>query len=152
MKVIILSGLPGSGKSTWWKKHYPSAMVVSADGFMREQAKLKGFDYDNGGEGFDRTILPAAHQNCFRRFLVALGAEFETIVVDNTNLSAWEIAPYMLAGESYGYSVEIVRIHCDAGKAASRNVHGVPAHAYPTLLARFNSRDILPWWKVSEIL
>jgi predicted kinase len=35
-QVIVMRGLPGSGKTTHWKKFYPTASAVSSDDFFME--------------------------------------------------------------------------------------------------------------------
>lgn len=162
MQIKILSGLSGSGKTTFWQEHFPGAFVVSADGFFCARAKQLGLDYHNGGEGFDPSLLTEAHADCFRRFLSALEEQAHLVVVDNCNTSAWEIAPYVLAGAAYGYGVEILRLHCDPDTAMLRNVHGVPIAAFedrtledgtviPGMVTRFNARDVLPFWNVTDM-
>lgn len=85
--VLVLSGLPGCGKS--YVAHqlyagYVNSRVVSADNLV---------DYEN----FSPDQLAPAHQGCFRAFLAATQLErAPLVVVDNTNLSAAEVAPYYL--------------------------------------------------------
>lgn len=143
MKVVIMSGIPGSGKSTWANENLGlEARIISADHYF-----LRGGVYQ-----FDASKLPQAHQECFRKFLAAIqDRAHSTVVVDNTNLTAWQISPYVLAAEAHGCQVEIVRVSCDPEKAAQRNIHGVPRAAYYRLQQEFEKRDLLPWWKVTEV-
>ena len=48
-------------------------------------------------------------------------------MVDNTNISRVEMAPYVQVAAALGYEVEVVRVRCDPRVAAQRNVHGVPS-------------------------
>lgn len=187
--VIILSGVPGAGKSTLLGRilnlclvsHGEAPTVVSADDTQRRAAADRGLDYDNGGEGFDPKLVPLGHQECFRSFVSALQRSAPTIVVDNTTLSAWEAAPYVLAAETWGYTFVIVRVGTDQEPRAmyERNKHGVPyavfrsstgevrvshefgAGAGPdealvggwaTMYERFLKPDFLPWWDVTSAL
>jgi predicted kinase len=54
-----------------------------------------------------------------------LEASFTTIVVDNTNCTIAEIAPYVALAQAYGAEVEIVRINIDPEIAHERNTHGL---------------------------
>ena len=150
-QVIIMSGVSGSGKSTSAAKlasKLGDVLIVSADNF---------FNTDEGYM-FDPSKLPQAHQDCFRRYLNALGWDdtgvsipYNTIVVDNTNLSAWEISPYLQAGETSGYKVKIVRVNADEKLAWERNVHNVPGSVYNRQLLSFRKKNIMPWWNVVDI-
>lgn len=62
----------------------------------------------------------------FSRFLTAIQKQNLNIIVDNTNIHAWEIAPYYRIAEIYDIPVEIVRCECDVWKAISRQRHNVP--------------------------
>jgi predicted kinase len=118
MKVIVMQGLPGSGKSTWIKNNCPGAVVCSADHYFT--------DRETGEYKFDPTKIGEAHKECLRAFLDATEAEEDLVVVDNTNLSLWEMATYIQVAAARGYTVEVVRIMADPGVCAQRNVHGVP--------------------------
>jgi len=140
-KVVVMRGLPGSGKSTHVRETYPGAHVFSADDWF------VGLD---GVYRHDHTKLPQAHQSCFRSFMHFLQDELAegVLVVDNTNVHAWEIAPYILAAESYGSTVEIVEIQCDPLVAASRNVHGVPEGNILRMSEEMakETEGLPPWW------
>lgn len=136
--VYVLRGLPGSGKSTWTLA-VPGAIVCSADDFFM---KLGGGVYKH-----DPAKIGEAHAECFRKYLDALRDGKETVVCDNTNSTAAEISPYMLAAAAFGYEATIVLFRCDVETALSRNTHKVPA-SIMAQMARGIDHPLPPWWKV----
>lgn len=91
MKVIILRGPSGSGKSTYAARIEAESLdltclVVSAD---------KYFIQPDGTYKFDPTQLGNAHGVCLKWFLLGLQQDTDTVIVDNTNCSLVEIAPYL---------------------------------------------------------
>ena len=138
-KVKIFRGLPGCGKTTYVRANFANAVVVSAD------------DYFVGADGvyrFNPADIGTAHGACFRRFIAALQAGDELVVVDNTATTIAEVAPYVLGSQAYGYDAEIITLRCDPAVAASRNVHGVPAVAVMRMAEQLEagSAGLMPWW------
>ena len=137
--VIILSGVSGSGKSTYARTRLGSADVVSADSYF--------YSIGGGKYAFDASKLSEAHGACFRRFIQLLQHTDEnTIVVDNTNTTSEEIAPYVLGAQAFGATVEICTL-----KGDYVNVHGVPEMTIEAQRTRIENRKLPPWWKNSEI-
>lgn len=117
-KVIIMRGVPGSGKSTYIKNNFPDAIVCSADKFFEQNGEYK----------FNRELLGEAHHWCLRTFCSHLLQCANLVVVDNTNISTWEIAPYAQMALAHVYGLEIITLKVNPEVAHSRNVHGVPAN------------------------
>lgn len=139
-KLVVLRGLPGSGKSTYQRSHFPDAVVASADQYFMVDGEYR----------FKPALLGEAHGACCRTVIGALQAGAELIVVDNTALSSVEIAPYILLAQAHGYSAEIITLRCDPATAAARNVHGVPAEIIlnrmvPAMAAA--EASLPPWWQ-----
>lgn len=153
-KVIIMRGLPGSGKGKKIEEDIlveaynedrlrPSdVIVVSADHyFEREEYGSKIYD-------FDPAKLPLAHAACMKRFLQAVYDCTPLIVVDNTNSQKWEFENYTLAARLNDYKVEIefaseqpheskfIKVD-DIRRFAARNTHGVPLAAVAAMAARW---------------
>ena len=141
-QVLILSGLPGAGKTYLCKLLPAHAMKVSADDYFMCSGK-----YD-----FNPTLLPKAHNHCLSLFVASIKDSEKLIVVDNTNLSAWEIAPYYRLAEVNGYRPTIIRCYCDPYKAFLRQVHGVPAHQFFNMAGRFLANDLPPFWRVEGLV
>jgi len=131
MKVKIMRGLPGSGKSTYAKRNFPDAIVCSADLY---------FTNGMGEYNFKPAELPRAHARCLLKFVEWLDraaiSERDpesnrelTIVVDNTNVDAVSLAPYISLAIAYEADIEVITMSCDVQDAAKRNVHNVPIHA-----------------------
>lgn len=110
MKVTILRGISGSGKTTWAKKNAPDATIVSTDNFY----------VVDGVYTYDINKLEENHRKAFRLHLDSLAAGKEWIVVDNTNVHAWEYSPYVLAAGAYGYEVELLTFECSVEVSMSR--------------------------------
>ena len=143
MKVFILRGLPGCGKTTWIEKqirHLSDAeqiTVCSADHFHMRDGKYQ----------FDARNIGPAHNVCLDKFLRACEHSVACIYVDNTNISAWEFAPYYRLAEVLGYPVRILRIHCDPLVAWERNLHKVSLKTVLDMNHRLHNESLPPWWK-----
>lgn len=149
MSAIVLQGLPGSGKSRWVRNHCPEAAVVSADLYFEEKARRLGKSYK---DVFDFAERQAAHHDCLRRFVALLGSEVETVVVDNTNLTAVEMSPYAQLALAFGRELRVVRIESGLSDEAlaARNAHGVSLQALRAMRARLQRFEPAPWWPAVE--
>jgi len=97
--LILLRGLPNSGKSTLARLLAPNSKFEADDYF-----------YDkNNIYRFDPTKLKQAHGKCQTntRECMKLGLH-ETIVVSNTFTEEWEMSPYFTLAKDYGYRVQTV--------------------------------------------
>lgn len=136
--VIIMSGIPGSGKSTYTKNHYPTAVICSADQYFSQDGEYR----------FDFRKLGPAHGMCLRNFTQALLSEADsTIVVDNTNTTTEEIAPYYSLAKAYGATVHLISFSCEPEVAADRNVHQVPLAACEMMSKRLRDLKFPKHWK-----
>jgi predicted kinase len=142
-KLIIMQGIAGSGKSRVARRlvrpgRRVRPAIVSADLFPGLYA----------ADGFHRELLGAAHKACFRA-AVELVSGGENVVVDNTNLSALEMAPYVALGAAFGYEVEIVRVLCPQLVAYRRQTHGVPLAVHRGMARQLKRFQAPPYWDVS---
>jgi predicted kinase len=116
MAVYIMQGIPGSGKSTLARR-IERATIVSADRWFER----------NGEYHFRPDELPKAHAACLRQFIgLASNGGFSDIVVDNTNIRAWEMAPYVAIARAWELETHVIRLTCNPMVAARRCVHRVP--------------------------
>jgi len=149
-QVIILSGVSGSGKSTYAKtlmhdaKNKGDAItaIVSTDDYFTDV---------NGVYNFDARKLSEAHSQCFRHFILSLQANCNLVIVDNTNTTQVEIAPYMLGASAFGYKAEIHTLNINISTAHARNVHNVRINTISSQHIRIANRVMLPWWKHVEV-
>jgi predicted kinase len=144
VKVTILRGVSGSGKSTWAKAHDTTqTTVVSADQYFMRYWPLHNpnANYaelvhgDDPPEVLEYRFDPAkqgeAHAQCLRRFIDELlvssdHLRLQHLIVDNTNTTLVEIAPYIAVARAYGAEVRVLEFRVLPADAARRNVHGVP--------------------------
>ena len=97
--VVIMRGLPGSGKSTYIRKHFDRATVCSADSYFLEEGEYV----------FDFSKIQQAHQACLERFILALENNHGLVVLDNTNCARWEYANYITLARIFGYRIKVCR-------------------------------------------
>jgi len=139
-KLVIMRGLPGSGKSTKAKEldteHYNStgkhAIVCSADSY---------FIGKDGIYNFNAKLLGHAHQTCIHNAALAMENENELVIVDNTNTTKWEFARYLEMAKFYHYEIEIVSVGERTPEAIqtyfNRNIHCVPLEAIQRMANRW---------------
>jgi predicted kinase len=99
--LYICRGLPGSGKSFLAKSLVENGLLLSTDDYPGLYSK------DNIGKlHINFKLLSEAHQNTLKKAMYAMDQGISPIVIDNTNVKAWEIAPYVKYGIQRGYVIK----------------------------------------------
>eukprot|EP00288_Rhodomonas_lens_P015017 CAMPEP_0177703228 /NCGR_PEP_ID=MMETSP0484_2-20121128/7560_1 /TAXON_ID=354590 /ORGANISM="Rhodomonas lens, Strain RHODO" /LENGTH=1172 /DNA_ID=CAMNT_0019214569 /DNA_START=254 /DNA_END=3772 /DNA_ORIENTATION=- len=136
-RVVIMRGLPGSGKSSLaWQLAQSAgegrAEVCSADAF---------FEREEGGYQFSADGLAAAHAACWARFHGLAARHTPVIIVDNTHASQPEVQRYVDGAAEHGYSISVVETVCtgtaDVAAFQQRGRHRVPMASMLGMLARW---------------
>lgn len=129
--VYILSGIPGSGKSTFAQRITSPERIVSVDDWFTD---------DRGVYTFEPSRVRHAHQACKREFIRHLMADPSVtdtpIVVDNTNTTLLQMAFYVEAADAAGRDTHLVCFHCSIETAKRRNVHEVPQQTIARMYAQ----------------
>jgi len=139
-------------------------LIFSADNFFIN--KTTGVYEFNPGK------LKEAHGSCIMGFALALfhkqvkhvtimrgcpgsgkstwikdnAAELDT-VIDNTNPTAVDVAPYAALASAYDVPMEVVTLMSDPEIAAARNVHGVPYDAVLKIAKKVEDNSNMNFWK-----
>ena len=150
-KVVIMRGLPGTGKSTYVQERLGRLdAVCSTDGYPGLYDDIFNIDFSK---------LSDAHDDCFRRFSELcerasspdplVSGAIDTIYVDNTNTTLAEMAPYRMVARRHKITVEFVAIYVpwtnrDGQKTQmemleERNIHNVPAHTIRNMAKRWEN-------------
>lgn len=142
-QAIIMSGISGSGKSTEIDRRFPNGVVKpmlekvdlsNKDSFFTNRAVVVSSDHyfmnEQGLYVFNPAHLGLAHGACLRNFMKACQELLPHVVVDNTNTTNEELAPYIAVALAYDYKVEVVTLMCanmqEAMMVGDRNTHRVP--------------------------
>jgi predicted kinase len=151
MQVILMSGISGAGKDTYIRERFGIsceriAIVCSADDFFQK----------TGSYIFEPSKLGEAHGECLRKYIDECHLAYEEqdwrspeyLVVNNTNLTAEELAPYVAIANAYGHKVEIVTLHCDPKIAAERSLHVRDINILTAMQDKLNNRILPKYWNV----
>lgn len=103
-KLVLIRGLPGSGKST---------MAKNMNGYVHLEADM--FLFVDGAYKYDVKKVPGAHDQCVSKTKEALCAG-QSVVVSNTFAQEWELQRYT----DLGFTFEIIE-----AEGKWQNVHGV---------------------------
>ncbi|GMF09099.1 unnamed protein product [Phytophthora lilii] len=145
--VVILRGIPGSGKSTLGReikqicRHRGVAFTACSADFFFETPR---------GYVFDVKKLGPAHSKCKGDFTRAIHGDVphkqrrshqHIVLVDNTSTQRWEYEPYEEIAQSNGSRVYIVEMKCPnaitAFRMGKRNSHGVPPDKVVSMFLRW---------------
>ncbi|MDB4806904.1 ATP-binding protein [Pseudomonadales bacterium] len=108
-ELILIRGLPGSGKST---------MARKLNGHKHFEADM--YFEKNGAYVFEAEKLQCAHDWCYEGVSKALRAEHK-VVVSNTFVQLWELNPYVRLASSLGVSYQVVH-----AVGSWKSIHNVP--------------------------
>lgn len=133
-RLVILSGLPGSGKSTIASQLDPTgAKICSADNYYIGR---------DGVYRFDPTKIGKAHGMCQEKARDMIEREEPLIIIDNTNVSLNEAETYvrMVSEDCHEktYDIEFIRpTHKSSVEdCVASTVHAVPAETVQKMANR----------------
>ena len=130
-QLVIISGLPGAGKSSLVKKQFPNHLNFESDMYFINKS--------TGEYKFNHTKLNSAHkwcQNITRHHLL----NGTNVVVSNTFLSSFEFDPYVDMCIEAEASLLVVRLFTQF-----QNVHGVTPEKLEIMRGRMQ-----PWETIYE--
>lgn len=145
-KIILIRGLPNSGKSTKAKElrdlYNPlcketTPMHLETDKYFTRKTK----DNPTGEYKFDASKLGIAHAWNIDRFRECIDNEFEVIIVSNTFTIRKELLPYVAYAHAAGYEIEIIEPSTpwawDIDECFKKNIHGVPIESLQKMKDRY---------------
>ena len=120
MSLILVRGLPGSGKSTY---------AASLSGYRHFETDM--FFEKKDGYKFDPEQLGQAHMWCQKivKHELQMGAN---VVVSNTFTQRWEMQPYLDMAKEFNVPVDIVVM-----RGNYKSIHNVPDQAIERMRARW---------------
>lgn len=146
--LYIMRGLPGSGKSTATAKLVKQAkdmglsvVVCSTDDYHLELV-------DNVWKYvFKADKLGQFHKYNLRDATCHMEHGVDVVIIDNTNTTWKEIAPYAKAAKDCGYTVLVLEADTpwafDVSECTKRNTHEVPKDAISRMLERYTPNSLI---------
>ncbi|XP_031198326.1 NEDD4-binding protein 2 isoform X2 [Mastomys coucha] len=132
--LVLLRGLPGSGKSflaRTLQEDNPGGVILSTDDYF----------YINGQYQFDVKYLAEAHEWNQNRAKEAFEKKVSPVIIDNTNLQAWEMKPYVALSQKHKYKVLFREPDTwwkfKPKELARRNIHGVSKEKISRMLEHY---------------
>lgn len=99
--LVVMRGVPGSGKSYAARKladaDWDNSIICSTDSYF--------VNYGHGTYKFDPSKLGKFHSNNLRDAIQCMASGFLNVIIDNTNITRKDFAPYVEAAAQYGYEV-----------------------------------------------
>ncbi|XP_015273829.1 PREDICTED: NEDD4-binding protein 2 [Gekko japonicus] len=133
--LVLLRGVPGSGKSYLARsllEDNPGGIILSTDDYFYTKSGQYQFNPDR---------LSEAHEWNWKRAKEAFEKRVTPIIIDNTNIQAWEMKPYVALSQQHSYKV-IFREPDTWWKfkpkeLERRNIHGVSKEKIKKMLERY---------------
>lgn len=133
--LILLRGLPGSGKSTFANLMWDTYAICEADKFFYDK---------EGNYNFDATKLSDAHKWCRDEVETRMKDNevnpqyYPEIVVSNTSTMENELKPYYNLAKQYNYMVFSLIVENRHGESEKTNIHNVPKETIEKMKNRFH--------------
>lgn len=141
LRLILVRGLPGAGKSTVGRLLVKSRSVRDFDNYYEAD---NYFVDELGNYNFDATKLREAHKwcqdqvekemICHKETWDHLAIVPNTIIVGNTFTTEWEMEPYLRLADKYGYMVVSLIVE---NRHGNKSIHNVPEETIQKMKNRF---------------
>ena len=128
--LIIIRGIPGSGKST---------MAKNAKNFVHYEADMFFID-ENGNYKYDPDKIKQAHEWCKYSVFFSL-KEGSNVVVSNTFIQFWELRPYFEFCLEHRIKIAAVDLLTEYN-----SIHNVPSFVIDRM-----KRDFTPLYEIPEL-
>lgn len=140
-KMIIMRGLPGSGKSTKAKELLKTlgedAIICSADNYF---INTKTGEYE-----WDASKLNLAHKHCYTTADQALKNGVD-VIIDNTNIRIRDVKRYISLANEYSVMVDIEESGTywakDIDECFNNGTHNVPKEVIEHMSIQFNKCSV----------
>lgn len=135
-KLIILRGLPGSGKSQMARRLVRDGIIHSTDDYH-----IKNGEYE-----FDVENIEKFHHFNLIASIRSMKMCISPIIIDNTNIVASHCIGYVEQGKIYGYEIIIMEPNTswafDVEELMKRNVHDVPRETITEMLEQYEDHEV----------
>jgi predicted kinase len=151
--LIIMRGIPGSGKSTAAKRLVGDGAIHSTDDVIEAKGDYRQFFADMIAKK-NFAPLGQAHAQNFKNAKASIDNGISPVIIDNTNIKASEPKKYVEYALSVGYAddnIEFVEVGTgglSAEELAERNTHGVPLDKIKQMIQSMESVGPLTLKKV----
>lgn len=153
--LVIMRGIPGSGKSTYAKKLVKNGIIHSTDDIIESKFDYNQFFADMIAKE-DFTPLAQAHSQNVKDAKNSINNGISPVIIDNTNIKPSECKVYVEYALNKGYAdenIEFVEVGTGgltAKELAQRNTHSVPLEKIERLIQSYNSIGPLTLKKVID--
>lgn len=153
--LIVMRGIPGSGKSTKAKELVGEGAIHSTDDLIESQGDYRKFFADMISSG-NFGPLSEMHKQNYLNAINSMESGITPVIVDNTNIRPSEAKNYVESALKLGYSddnikfVEIGTGGLLAEQLAERNTHGVPLDKIKSMIQAYESAGSMTLNKVLE--
>ena len=130
-ELIIMRGIPGSGKSTKAKSLVGGGVIHSTDDVISSNGDYNKFFNDMIASN-DFSMLSKAHAKNLENAISSMESGITPVIIDNTNIRPFEPKSYVQKALELGYDDKNIKIvdvgtgDASAEELAQRNTHGVP--------------------------
>ena len=128
--LVIIRGIPGSGKST---------MAKTAKNFVHYEADMFFID-ENNNYKYDPDKIKQAHEWCRHSVFFSL-KEGSSVAVSNTFIKFLELRPYFEFCLKHKIKIAVVDLFTEYG-----SIHNVPSHVIYRMKMEFT-----PLYKIPEL-
>ncbi len=143
MRIVLLSGLPGSGKSTWLERN--GVTGISSDAIRKLLAD------DEGDQSIHPHVFATVRYLLEKRLSIARPVSY----IDATNLTPAERRPYVEIARAHGCEIEAVFFDVPLAVCLARNAlrpRVVPPEAVEKMAAKLVPPDIAEGFSRVEIV
>lgn len=139
-ELIIMRGIPGSGKSTATAKLVGNGVIHSTDDLIEATGDYDGY-FKKMIESGNWSEHGRMHNRNYKNAEKSMTEGVTPVIIDNTNIKAYEPKKYVEAALKLGFSEDNIKIvdlgdgGCTTEVLAERNSHNVPLKTIERMLA-----------------